>query len=340
MKIPIFQIKINDGRREADQEAVHKLADSITKIGLLNPITIDQDYNLIAGLHRLEAAKLLGWTEIESNVSSLEGLMAELAEIDENLIRCELNFVDESEQLARRKDLYEMLYPETKRGAKNQYTKNAQMLTDTVSVSKKSFADDTAETMGISPRTVSRKIQLAKNLSPEAKDIVKSSGIGVKNALKISRLVPEQQAEAASQLAAGTIRSLEEYRPSPAELEAAEEKFSEMPQEPEPPAPPKVHKSASAPGDCCPSIQELAADLKNPDKDRRCTPDSFLVTLSYFLQRFCQSMENYTGPEYDAVLPVLTQQHLDQIHQKIQLVHKALDEMYYKIERMAQNEAT
>ena len=127
MKIPIFQIKINDGRREADQEAVHKLADSITKIGLLNPITIDQDYNLIAGLHRLEAAKLLGWTEIESNVSSLEGLMAELAEIDENLIRCELNFVDESEQLARRKDLYEMLYPETKRGAKNQYTKNAQM---------------------------------------------------------------------------------------------------------------------------------------------------------------------------------------------------------------------
>ena len=70
------------------------------------------------------------------------------------------------------------------------------------------------------------------------------------------------------------------------------------------------------------------------------SPDSFLVTLSYFLQRFCQSMENYTGPEYDAVLPILTQQHLDQIHQKIQLVHKALDEMYYKIERMAQNEAT
>ena len=34
---------------------------------------------LIAGLHRLEAAKLLGWEEIECNISSLEGLQAELA---------------------------------------------------------------------------------------------------------------------------------------------------------------------------------------------------------------------------------------------------------------------
>ena len=87
MKIPIFQIKINDGRREADPEAVYKLADSISKVGLINPITVDQEYTLIAGLHRLEAARRLGWTEIECNVSDLDGLLAELAEIDENLIR-------------------------------------------------------------------------------------------------------------------------------------------------------------------------------------------------------------------------------------------------------------
>lgn len=81
MQIPIFQIKVADGRREASPEAVRELADSIAKVGLLNPITVDQEYTLIAGLHRLEAAKLLGWSEIECNVSSLEGLMAQLAEI-------------------------------------------------------------------------------------------------------------------------------------------------------------------------------------------------------------------------------------------------------------------
>lgn len=68
-KIKIFQIKINEGRRKVSPEAVHELADSISKVGLLNPITVDKDYNLIAGLHRLEAVKLLGWTEIECTVS-------------------------------------------------------------------------------------------------------------------------------------------------------------------------------------------------------------------------------------------------------------------------------
>ena len=80
MQVPIFQINVNAGRREADPEAVQKLADSISKVGLLNPITVDQEYTLIAGLHRLEAAKRLGWSEIECTVSSLDGLLAELAE--------------------------------------------------------------------------------------------------------------------------------------------------------------------------------------------------------------------------------------------------------------------
>ena len=94
MQIRIFQIKVNPGRREADLEAVQKLADSISKVGLLNPITVDQEYTLIAGLHRLEAAKMLGWSEIECSVTSLEGLLAELAEIDENFVRKGLSKVD------------------------------------------------------------------------------------------------------------------------------------------------------------------------------------------------------------------------------------------------------
>ena len=31
----------------------------------MNPITVDAGHSLIAGLHRMEAAKLLGWTEVE-----------------------------------------------------------------------------------------------------------------------------------------------------------------------------------------------------------------------------------------------------------------------------------
>ncbi|RAZ94983.1 chromosome partitioning protein ParB, partial [Klebsiella oxytoca] len=90
------------GRREADPEGVQELVDSISKVGLLNPITIDREHTLIAGLHRLEAAKLLGWAEIECNVSSLEGLQAELAEIDENFVRADLETLEFGKLLLRR----------------------------------------------------------------------------------------------------------------------------------------------------------------------------------------------------------------------------------------------
>lgn len=82
MRIPIGEIKVSPGRREAALADVRELADSIAEIGLLNPVTVSQSRTLIAGLHRLEAAKLLGWTEIECVVSGLEGLRADVSAND------------------------------------------------------------------------------------------------------------------------------------------------------------------------------------------------------------------------------------------------------------------
>ena len=86
MRLSIKEIQVKEGRRSLDTCHVGELADSIREIGLLNPLTIDRDNFLIAGLHRLEAVKRLGWTEVDCTVSSLEGLAAELAEIDENIV--------------------------------------------------------------------------------------------------------------------------------------------------------------------------------------------------------------------------------------------------------------
>lgn len=82
MQIPIMEINIRDGRRRMETGHIKKLADSIRELGLLNPLTVDKENTLIAGLHRLEAVKQLGWTEVECTVSSLKGLQAELAEYD------------------------------------------------------------------------------------------------------------------------------------------------------------------------------------------------------------------------------------------------------------------
>ena len=316
MQIPIFQINVNAGRREADPEAVQKLADSISKVGLLNPITVNQEYTLIAGLHRLEAAKRLGWTEIKCTVSNLEGLQAELAEIDENFVRKDLSDDEFRELLLRRKEIYESLHPETRHGGdrKSKKIKSAKCALDPAP----SFIEDTAEKLSVHPATIRREIQTAKNLTPEAKGIIKGSKVSKTDALKLSRLAPNQQKEAATQLMAGEIHSVDEYCPAPATLQGAV-----------PPPAPQASESYY------PTIKASVEDLKNPDKDRRRTLDTFLMTFSFFLQRFCQGIANYSTPEHEAVFPALTREQLEQLRGEIQSVHTALDDLFHKMERMA-----
>ena len=209
MRIKISEIKINPGRRETEPKAIEELARSIAAVGLMNPITLDQNNTLIAGLHRLEAAKLMGWTEIECNIIGMSGLQAELAEIDENIVRTRLNRQELCEQLLRRKEIYETLHPEARHGMRNgQTAKNANL----ASLETKSFAEDTAEKTGMSKRAVSRLVQIANNLTGDARRIIEAHDMTQDTALKLSRLSRDEQLEAASMLAAGTMQSVEQYQ--------------------------------------------------------------------------------------------------------------------------------
>lgn len=168
MQIRIEEIQIKKGRRELKADHVRELSDSIREVGLLNPITIDSEYILIAGLHRLEAVKLLGRTEVECTVSSLEGLQAELAELDENFVRNDLYAIEYGEMLLRRKEIYEALHPDTKAGVAQAVGMNRAIgndVTDKMSATSKSFVDDTAEKLDVAPRTVRRQIQMTKKLT-------------------------------------------------------------------------------------------------------------------------------------------------------------------------------
>ena len=199
MLVKVSDIKIKPGRRDAKPKAVEELARSIQAVGLLNPVIINGDNTLITGLHRLEAAKKLGWTEIECTISSMDGLQAELAEIDENFVRTNLSHRELGDLLLHRKELYEALHPETRQGMRNgQTSKNENFAL----LGAKSFAQDTADKLGIGKRTVEQLVQTAANLTPEAKKIIHDADgkITKKDALKISRLPPDQQEEATMRL--------------------------------------------------------------------------------------------------------------------------------------------
>ena len=284
MKIKIVEIKVGDNRREIDEANVANLMKSIREVGLINSITVTAGNKLIAGAHRLEACKRLGWEEIECNVAELDGLKAELAEIDENLIRHNLNHIDEGEQLLRKKEIYEMLYPETKAGvagAKVTNEKRWGVATEESSAAmKKSFVDDSAEKMQLSPRRVRQKIQVARDLTPEVKQIVKESKIGLDPLLELARIKePEKQKEAAEKLAAGIPLD----KPEPVK-----------------------------PGHS--SIKASVAQMKNPETGR------FVLTAEMFLQEYAATAEDiirqlewYKQPMYTDLYPKFTEAELKEV---------------------------
>ena len=80
----IEAIKVGDRFRK-DLGDIKTLASSIQEIGLLQPIVVNQDNELIAGQRRLEACKLLGRTEVPTTIVNLDDIIK--GEFHENKVR-------------------------------------------------------------------------------------------------------------------------------------------------------------------------------------------------------------------------------------------------------------
>jgi ParB family chromosome partitioning protein len=77
ISVLVEQIVVDRKRRPVNDAKVSKLAESIRSVGLLSPIVVapprkgqdgKDEYPLIAGLHRLQAMKILGIVEARCTV--------------------------------------------------------------------------------------------------------------------------------------------------------------------------------------------------------------------------------------------------------------------------------
>lgn len=75
-------------RARRDLGDLAELMDSMSRHGLLNPITVTRDYVLIAGQRRLEAARRLGWKAVACRIveAADEETLLQM-EIEENSAR-------------------------------------------------------------------------------------------------------------------------------------------------------------------------------------------------------------------------------------------------------------
>jgi ParB-like chromosome segregation protein Spo0J len=198
---------------------------------LQNPIVLTEDYALVSGRHRLEAAKRLGHDTIEANVLPLSSEEAELAEIDENLIRKELTALEQGLLLKRRKEILDsmgLLANPSNKGHKGKYQVTPDNVT-TVKTNKEIAAD-----IGLNERTARRREQIAKNLDPEVVEMLHDTELANQpvKLLELSQKAPEIQkaiVEVIKTEKAKTVSEAEKvlFTPCPVEVPAPYQEASD-----------------------------------------------------------------------------------------------------------------
>ena len=141
-EIKLSDVIVPQRLRKLDSSKVSELTESISNIGLLQPIVIDTDNNLLAGNHRLEAFKNIGYDRIECKIVNLPELKRKLVEIDENLISYDLDFLEKAEHIALKETILKELGiratpKERKFSNVNIYTTNE--LADEMEISKRKY---------------------------------------------------------------------------------------------------------------------------------------------------------------------------------------------------------
>ena len=181
VRIPLQQVTLSESRPTVP-ETVNALASSMQAIGLMQPVTLratGSGYRVVAGNHRVSAARALGWAEIEAFV--LQGSATadqELREIDENLIRAALTPAQRAWAIKRRKELWEDLHgeePEQEEPARNSGQSLADIPGERGRGRPREFASETAERTGQSKSAINHHVARGDALGDTLHEIAGTS---------------------------------------------------------------------------------------------------------------------------------------------------------------------
>lgn len=164
-KIPVAKITVLPGRRRLDPAWVETLSDMFASQGQMVPIEViatGVTFRLVYGGHRLAAAKLIGWTEIDAEVKSPADFASQaeitLREITENFARRDLSALDRAVDITRWREAYSAAHAVSKGGRRKAGVPGIEELTAKFA---ESFTAVSQKTFGLSERTITYAVKVA-----------------------------------------------------------------------------------------------------------------------------------------------------------------------------------
>lgn len=195
--IPLDKIRVERDRRQRREVTnVDELAESMARIGQINPITVTRDLILVAGERRFTAACKLKWTHVnvqftdELTTSELHAI-----ELEENIKRVDLTWQDQVRALDE--------YHNLRKADRPDWTQA-----------------DTARAIGLTQNTVSEQLSVARNLTdPRIAEAPKYSV--AKNIVKRNEERKDEQAIVSLRQAIGAPADTPEEKAPPTIINAS-----------------------------------------------------------------------------------------------------------------------
>ena len=199
--IRIASIQVPEGRlRAVDPDWAACLGAMFKETGQRTPVDVVADgkrYLLVTGAHRLAAARIAKWKEIDARVLEPKPGQApaelRLYEILDNLAHRSFTALERCEAFHDLKQIYETRHPDTKHGGdrKSQAARNKEKNQDPIF----GFCSSAAESTGFARSTVALAIQIFQGLTPQSRERLRGSVFAEKQSdLKtLSALEPDQQ---------------------------------------------------------------------------------------------------------------------------------------------------
>jgi hypothetical protein len=217
---------------QVNQDKIVPLAESIKVSGLLNPISVleeEDGYLLIAGEHRVLAYIYNQETTIPAivhqrkyNDIELEKARCLIMEADENLVRRRPDGHEEAYLLWKRKEAYELLFPtptsEKKKKLKKEisYRVNNDLPYEHLQKeledleNHKSFAEDTAEKLDMTPTAIRQKVRIGKIIDKEIGEIADSLKVNSDVFNKISIGNDAEETKISAKIHVDTIKKIDD----------------------------------------------------------------------------------------------------------------------------------
>lgn len=206
----LSELKVKSSYLRTDTD-IEKLKKSIETVGIIQPLVINENNELISGGRRYSALKELGIDEAPVHIITQPELQQELMSIDENLVRLNLNKVEFEKCLSRGREIYEELNPVAKKYEEEDLTiKEENEIQKDAPNKERSFVDMTAEKTGLSKKVIKSAIDRDLRSSNLVKEYRKRGELNASQTNELIKLNKDEQEKVIDQVVGKSAREIKD----------------------------------------------------------------------------------------------------------------------------------